>query len=41
MQPCLGGLHAAPRPLLGTMVACGWVQHDHRLRWRQSDMLRG
>ena len=23
------------------MVACGWVQHDHRLMWRQSDVLSG
>ena len=23
------------------MVACGWVQHDQRLMWRQSDVLSG
>ena len=23
------------------MAACGWVQHDHRLMWRQSDVLSG
>ena len=23
------------------MVACGWVQHDHHLMWRQSDVLSG